>query len=339
MKSRLRDFWQLLKVLSFFKVVNALWVWMHFHLSKKTKWSSSLGYPISMSIEPTTACNLGCPECPSGLKKFNRPTGNLKVQNFESWVKDWSKHLIYLNFYFQGEPFIHPQLLQMIALAKKHRIYTAISTNGHFLTPAIVDQILAVGLDRIIISMDGFTQEVYEQYRVHGNVAFVKEGVQLLVNKKREKSSITPHIILQTLVVKPNEGEIDQIQHWAKEIGVDEVKWKTAQLYDPRDDHPLIPTHSAYSRYEKRNGKWAIKNELLDHCWRLWSGCVVTWDGRVVPCCFDKDAYYNMGSLMEFSLRQIWRNDLYQSFRKKVLRSRKEVDICANCSEGTRVWT
>jgi radical SAM protein with 4Fe4S-binding SPASM domain len=339
MSRKFHEFIGLCRVLTFYKIVNAIWVWFHFQLSKKTKWSNSLGYPISMSIEPTTACNLGCPECPSGLKKFNRPIGNLKLNDFEIWIKDWSRHLIYLNFYFQGEPFIHPQLLTMIELAKRNRIYTAISTNGHFLTTEVVDEVISVGLDRIIISMDGYTQEVYEQYRVRGSVELVKQGVQRLVEKRKECKSALPYIILQTLVVKPNEDEVDQICTWAKEIGVDEVKLKTAQLYDPKDDHPLMPSNPEYSRYKKRNGKWEIKNELLDHCWRLWSGCVVTWDGRVVPCCFDKDAKYEMGSLKDSSLKEIWQNSIYQSFRKKVLLSRKEVDICANCSEGTKVWT
>ena len=339
MRSRVHDFVGLIKVLTIFKIVNAAWVWFHFQLSKRIKWSSGLGYPISMSIEPTTACNLSCPECPSGLKSFNRPIGNLKVQNFDGWVKDWSKHLIYLNFYFQGEPFIHPQLLQMIALAKKNRIYTAVSTNGHFLSEEVVQKIIAVQLDRIIISMDGFSQSVYEQYRINGNVDTVKQGIQRLVNARRQAGMARPYIILQTLVVRPNEGEIGQIQSWAKETGVDEVKLKTAQLYEPKDNHPLMPSNPAYSRYRKKNGKWEIKNQLLDHCWRLWSGCVITWDGRVVPCCFDKDAHYNMGSLNELPLKEIWKNQAYQSFRKKVLQSRKQIDICSNCSEGTKVWT
>jgi radical SAM protein with 4Fe4S-binding SPASM domain len=159
------------------------------------------------------------------------------------------------------------------------------------------------------------------------------------VNARRQAGMARPYIILQTLVVRPNEGEIELIQSWAKESGVDEVKLKTAQLYEPKDNHPLMPSNPAYSRYRKKNGKWEIKNQLLDHCWRLWSGCVITWDGRVVPCCFDKDAHYNMGSLNELPLKEIWKNQAYQSFRKKVLQSRKQIDICSNCSEGTKVWT
>jgi radical SAM protein with 4Fe4S-binding SPASM domain len=65
---------------------------------------------------------------------------------------------------------------------------------------------------------------------------------------------------------------------------------------------------------------------------------VISWDGLVVPCCFDKDAQHTLGDLKGKSFKEIWHNDSYVQFRKQVLQSRKNIDICANCSEGTRVW-
>ena len=340
MINRIKDVIHLFRALTLYKVFNAAWVGLHFVISKRNKWNRHHGLPISMSVEPTTACNLGCPECPSGLKKFSRPTGNIKMHDFEKWMSEWSRHIIYLNFYFQGEPFIHPQIIAMIKRAHQKKVYTSVSTNGHFLQDTMVSKIIESGLDRIIISMDGFSQEVYEQYRVHGDVKQVMEGVSRLVSARRKARTSRPYIILQTLVVKPNESELNDIRKWALGIGADEVKWKTAQLYEPSGDHPLMPTQDKYRRYrENESGEWVIKNQLEDHCWRLWSSCVVTRDGRVVPCCFDKDASYDMGNLHNHRLTEIWQNELYMSFREKVLTSRKQVDICSNCSEGTRVWT
>jgi radical SAM protein with 4Fe4S-binding SPASM domain len=203
----------------------------------------------------------------------------------------------------------------------------------------MVSDIIDSGLDRIIISLDGFTQEVYEQYRVNGRVDEVKKAVELLVAEKRKRKVNHPHIIVQTLVVKPNEHEVDEIKAWSKSAGVNEVKWKTAQLYHPSDDHPLMPVNEKYRRYRKNaQGQWVIKSELDNHCWRLWSSCVITWDGGIVPCCFDKDAAYKMGSLRKQSLNEIWNNDDYKRFRSQLLNSRKSIDICSNCSEGTKVW-
>ncbi|HRN80686.1 MAG TPA: SPASM domain-containing protein, partial [Ferruginibacter sp.] len=73
-------------------------------------------------------------------------------------------------------------------------------------------------------------------------------------------------------------------------------------------------------------------------CWKLWHANVITFDGRVVPCCFDKDATHQLGNLATESFRDIWKNPNYRQFRKELLHSRKNIDICANCSEGLSVW-
>jgi radical SAM protein with 4Fe4S-binding SPASM domain len=70
----------------------------------------------------------------------------------------------------------------------------------------------------------------------------------------------------------------------------------------------------------------------------MWSSCVVTWDGKIVPCCFDKDAKHQLGDLAQNSLKTIWQNDKYVAFRKALLTNRQAIDICQNCTEGTKVW-
>ena len=93
------------------------------------------------------------------------------------------------------------------------------------------------------------------------------------------------------------------------------------------------------SRYKKnKDGKYIAKNKLANHCWKLWQANVITWDGMVVPCCFDKDASHQLGNLKNKSFKEIWHNDNYKQFRKELMTSRKNIDICANCSEGVSVW-
>jgi radical SAM protein with 4Fe4S-binding SPASM domain len=65
---------------------------------------------------------------------------------------------------------------------------------------------------------------------------------------------------------------------------------------------------------------------------------VITWDGRVVPCCFDKDAHHVLGDLGKQSFREVWNSDAYNAFRATLLRSRSDIDMCRNCSEGSPVW-
>lgn len=326
--------------LSLRRVGNALRVLSSYYLSKWLKKPVQWGYPISISFEPTTSCNLRCPECPSGLRAFTRPTGMLQQDFFRQTIDQLYKELLYLIFYFQGEPYLNPAFLDMVKYAADRGIYTATSTNAHYLNEENARRTVESGLDRLIISIDGTTQEVYEQYRVGGKLEKVLQGARNIVEWKKKLKSRTPFVFFQFLVVKPNEHQLEDIKRLAKEVGVDEVRFKTAQVYDYENDpNQLIPSIEKYSRYKKgKSGDMRIKNSLTNHCWRLWHATVITWDGLVVPCCFDKDALHQMGDLKQQNFREIWSNKAYQAFRTSILHSRKNIDICANCSEGTRVW-
>jgi radical SAM protein with 4Fe4S-binding SPASM domain len=297
------------------------------------------GMPISISIEPTTSCNLRCPECPSGLRSFTRPTGMLKDGLFQKIIDELSPTLSYLIFYFQGEPYLHPQFLSLVEYASQKKIYTATSTNAHYLDDANAKRTVQSGLDRLIISIDGTTQETYESYRVGGKLDKVIEGTKSIIRWKKELKSRTPHVIFQYLVVKPNQHQLEDVKQMAKKLGVDQVAFKTAQIYDYENGSDLIPTIEKYSRYKKNSeGKYSIKNQLLDHCWKMWHSCVITWDGKVVPCCFDKDAHFVLGDLNKNSFKEIWNGEKYNEFRSSLLRSRSEIEMCRNCTEGTKVW-
>ena len=185
---------------------------------------------MSISFEPTTSCNLRCPECPSGLRQFTRPTGMLGEDLYKRTIDELHKTLLYLIFYFQGEPYLHPQFLDLVRYATERNIYTATSTNAHYLTDANARKTVESGLDRLIISIDGTTQEVYQQYRVGGKLEKVLEGTKNILRWKRELKSRTPHVLFQFLVVKPNEHQIADVKRLARELGVDEVGLKTAQI-------------------------------------------------------------------------------------------------------------
>lgn len=295
--------------------------------------------PVSISIEPTTACNLGCPECPSGLKKFNRPTGNLKTNTNQKIIDAVAKKGLYVNFYFQGEPFIHPQFLALVQYARSKKLYTSTSTNAHFLSSDLAKKTVESGLDRLIISIDGTTQATYETYRVNGSLTKVIEGTKNVLEWKKKLKSATPHVIFQMLVVKPNEHQIEDAKQLAHELGVDEIRFKTAQVYEYENGNALIPENENYSRYQRMpDGRYKIKNKLENQCWRMWQGCVFTWDGTIVPCCFDKDAEHPLGNIQQHDFKAIWKGSTYHNFRKLILNSRKKIDICKNCSEGTKVF-
>jgi radical SAM protein with 4Fe4S-binding SPASM domain len=308
--------------------------------SRVTGRAEHRGLPISIAFEPTTSCNLRCPECPSGLRSFTRPTGMLGADLFRKTIDELYETLLYLTFYFQGEPYLHPQFLELVQYAARRRVYTATSTNAHYLNDENARKTVESGLDRLIVSIDGTTQETYQQYRVGGRLEKVLEGTRNIVRWKKKLRSRTPFVVFQFLVVRPNEHQIGEVRQLAHELGVDAVGLKTAQIYDYQNGSPLIPTIDRYSRYSRTaDGTYEIKNEMLSHCWKMWNSCVITWDGLVVPCCFDKDAHHRMGDLNSQTFKQLWSGEDYRHFRQLLLASRSKIEMCQNCTEGTRIWS
>lgn len=328
-----------LRKASFKRVWNAWLVLMSFYWSRLINKPVQWGLPISISVEPTTACNLKCPQCPSGLRSFSRPTGHLRIEDYQKWIEPIKNKIWSINFYFQGEPFVHPEINKAIRYANDRGIFTISSTNGHFLNQKQCIKIIESGLDQLTVSVDGTNQEVYEKYRIGGSFEKVMDGIKTLIHTKQELNSKKPFVILQLVIMKHNVHQLEELKSISTLLKVDALRLKTAQIYDYERGSEFIPEQEVYSRYKSgADRSYEIKNKLLNHCWRLWHAPVLTWDGKMVPCCFDKDADYPLGSLKQSSLKEIWQNSHYNDFRGSVIKSRKSISICQNCTEGTKVW-
>ncbi|WP_172674383.1 radical SAM/SPASM domain-containing protein [Persicobacter sp. CCB-QB2] len=338
-RAKVADGWSWLKKLSLIKLINMVKVRASYLLSGLVNHPIHWGMPLSLAVEPTTSCNLRCPECPSGLRQFSRPTGMMDLKPYQAWITELGPYLTFLNFYFQGEPFLNRRLIEMIQWANQQKIYTATSTNAHYLDEDTARKVVESGLDRLIISVDGTDQQTYEQYRIGGKLEKVIAGTEKVLKWKKALNSQKPFVIFQFLVVGPNEHQIEEVKALGESLGVDEVVLKSAQIYDYEQGSDLIPKKERYSRYVRRNGKYELKHKMANHCWRLWHSPVVTWDGSLIPCCFDKDATYSFGQWSEaLPLAEIWKGQKARQFKKGVLKNRQQIDICRNCTEGARVW-
>lgn len=336
-----------------YRLTNVIKISAGYVVSRITRRVIHLGKPIAISIEPTNTCNLHCPECPSGLRELTRPGGMMSLETFRSVIDQLSPQLSYLTLYFQGEPFLNGRFSDMVKYARSKNIFVGSSTNGHFLSSDTARRTVESGLNRLIISLDGTSQTTYASYRIGGSFEQVTQGIKNLVQAKKELNSGTPKIIIQFLVLKSNEHQIEEVIQLGKSLGVDKVELKSAQFYDYKQGNPLMPDNAKYSRYQKsprhhvttaprqNNTTYRLKNNFPRHCFRMWSGCVITWDGKVVPCCYDKDAEHQLGDLTKQSFMEIWKNYKYHDFRKQILSHREKIDICQNCTEGmgiSAIW-
>ena len=320
--------------------------------------------PTFVSVEPANFCQLHCPECPVGIASSpNRPIASgvpeksadfggalspnrvMSLTIFERVLEQVLRTAHTMQFYFQGEPLLNKQLPEMIAMAQKVGLYTIVSTNAQVLTKDMANKLVKSGLSRIIVSIDGFSEESYAAYRVGGSLHRALEGLQFLHEAKEQcRSSI--RIELQVLRLKTNEHEWSWIKKNYKKLGATHLVFKTAQLYNFKHGHPLMPTDERYSRYKKiADGTYVHKSSPLHStpytihrafgalCLRLWSGCVITTTGDILPCCYDKEHHHPLGNIVDQSLANIFHSKKANALRRCILkRDGHTPAMCNNCA-------
>ncbi|MGE5805906.1 MAG: radical SAM/SPASM domain-containing protein [Ignavibacteria bacterium] len=326
----------LFKYLNAARTVNIIKVFTSFVISRFLDNPVVWGMPVSFSIEPTNYCNLRCPECPSGLGTLTRPLGFLDIENFKKFVDQVYRQSFYMQLYFQGEPFLHKDLLEMISYAQSRNVYISISTNGHFISGKNIEELFNNPPDKIIFSLDGLDEKSYQAYRIGGSFAKAESALRLLVQAKKKSNKKKPFIELQFLVMKQNEHFAEEVIEYGEKLGVDKITLKTMQVTSYENAINFLPENKKYRRYTLTENKFKIKSSLSNHCFLLWKTSVITWDGKVVPCCFDKDAQFQLGNVFDKEFKYIWKSVHYKEFRKKILTGRKNVEMCTNCTSGIK---
>ncbi len=296
------------------------------------------GKPFAVSVEPGTACTLYCPECPTGAGMLKRPKGSASLSWYEKLLSELSPELTVLNLYLQGEPLMHPDLPKMVKLASDRNIYVITSTNGQVFSEDLAIELVASGLSEIYFSLDGVTQQTYEKYRKGGDIEKVKNAIKTLSNVKKKLGKRNPHVVAQFIVFKHNEHEVNDFKELAKQLGADKAEIKNAQFNKFSNSEVEAPLDKQLRRYTSINSLM-LKGRTYNHCWRSWMSVVFTWEGVALPCCYDKNGDYALGSVEDNGFEKIWNGEKSNSFRRTVLKNKTKINICSNCPEGRAFFT
>ena len=317
------------------KIINLVLVRLSYLLSILLKRPIVWGMPFFISIEPASICNLECPQCPVGKGDIIRQNKLIDDQLFKGLLDRLSRKSLVANLSFQGEPLMNKNFHELVKIANSKGLFTICSTNGLLITSEVALKLVQSGLDRIIVSLDGIDQETYSKYRRSGDLNRVISGIRALSDARKKAGQKFPFIIVQFLVFRHNQHQVGQIKDLGKMLGADKVLIKSSQIEYQDTAAEWLPEKSKYRRYAfDENGELVLKRKIRNHCRRIWETSVVTTDGMVVPCCFDKRAEFSMGSILESGFESIWKNEEYMNFRRTVLRQRSGITICNNCTEG-----
>jgi radical SAM protein with 4Fe4S-binding SPASM domain len=306
----------------------------NFRLARKEEEEKKLrlkSKPYHFVIEPTNVCNLHCPLCSTGINAETRSKGTLTLEKFKKLIdeiKDFALELYLQNW---GESTLVKTLPEMIKYATDNKIFVNLSTNLSInYSDEYLENLLKSGLGKLVIDVDGTTQETYEQYRVGGKLDVVLENTRKAIKFKKENNLKFPIITTKMLVMKHNEHQIDAFKKLSKELDVDQIELNNIQM-NPNTAKSWLPDNPEfrYASYEKTGS--------VEPCHWPWSGFVVNWNGDVAPCCIVDDSDSDFGNILDDGLEKIWNNEYYVSARSEFSKEKdiSKSTICNICKNDT----
>lgn len=283
------------------------------------------------TIEPTNICNFRCPLCPT--PKLKREKGILSYENFKTMMKNFNLPLKVVAFNWAGEPLLNPELFDIVHLAESKGIRTTLSTNVSHLDKYKY-KVFESQLSVLKLAIDGATAETYSKFRVGGNFDKVIENAIEVCRIKKQHNFEKPYIVIQLIVTKDSEREIDSMKILAKSIGADQLQLKSLSLgslstQDMRAERAKdwLPEDKRLSRYRIVDGKVEIRGRKALCPWLRKT--VIYWNGDVGMCCHDYEGTMVAGNILKKKFKDIWNSKRYRELRKIAIR--QESEVCQNC--------
>lgn len=274
--------------------------------------------PEVFAIESTNYCNIKCVMCPRGEPDImRRPLGHMSNAVLKRVIDqaEYFTQPVWLHWF--GEPLMNPNLFRQIDIAKQKVPNLGISTNATLLHEKNHMRILESQLDSIMIAIDGDTKEVYERVRKSARFTFeeVCANAEAFLARRELLGLKRPWVTLSIIVMDETEGDLERFkQHW-EQRGADEVLFKPFANWGGQGS-------TTFDDLEVIGQRAKLASPRAHPCKYLWESMVVTWDGRVVPCCFDFDAKLVLGDLKTQTMDEIWNGPAYIELRKAEVEGR-----------------
>lgn len=255
-------------------------------------------------------------------------------------MEECGPYLWEVNLYNWGEPLLNKELFEMIKYSKIYKVRVSISTNLNHFNNSICSDLVLSGVDEVVVSLDGTSQESVSKYQVGNDFKKVVANIKKLATCKKALNKKTPAITWRFLVNRFNENEIGNAKKLSREIGVDNLKINKFRcdmgkelLFDNDEQFKNVsswlPTNESLSYYDyadKRKKK--IKN-----CRWLWLKSSINWNGSVSPCCAVWYEKYDFGNIRDNSFKKIWNSAKYKEARE--ISRKKDIispdNICSIC--------
>ncbi|WP_170291914.1 radical SAM protein [Heliobacterium mobile] len=306
--------------------------------------------PVHAHIEPTTICNLRCHSCINhALPKARR--GVMSLEDYKR-VLDAIPTLNDVSLIGLGEPFTHPDILQMALETRSRNIVVRTVTNG-MLLQRFDRQLILESFDELVFSIDGASPMVLESLREGSDWELFIENLSALHETKKQKKLKTP-ITSNTVLSDKNLGEVPGIFELALRFGFSKLRFVFAvdtvgtdtgstnmqekrkdiealKIRDEKLESELREQIESLSRKYGLPASFSGSQPYAPNCWWPIRGVYVTFDGFVTPCCLRMDPeVIHFGNLFNESFLSIWNGERYRGFRQ-TFQEKQVPAICRSC--------
>ena len=269
-------------------------------------------------VEPTTACNLRCRICVRN--SWSEPMGSMQMATYRRLVDGLREvpSLRTMAFWGFGEPLLHPDIVEMVTLAKELGAKTELITNGLLLDREMAEGLVMAGLDTLVVSVDGTSPESHADIRSGADFRLVQENVEGLHAVRGANSRDNPEIGLEFVVTRRNISELPNLRRLAYSMEASFVVVTNVLPYTEEFKEEILYWLATGSSYSLVRSRWFpeivlprmdARREYLEpllgllrqggvidplprrsdgtegYCRFVGEGAVaVAWDGEVSPC-------------------------------------------------------
>lgn len=268
-------------------------------------------FPLFIDLEVTSTCNLRCPFCATTFRGGRIKKGFMSFDTVKKILDEGADNNLYgVKFNIRGEPLLHPQIHDFVKYAKtKGLIDVYFNTNAMLLSEEVANKLIDVGLDRLSISFEGYTKDVYEKHRVGANYEAVLSNIENLQSLKKRRGVEHPKIRIQAVML-PDISTLfeDYKKFWIERA--DEVGFL---------DYKVMNVRKKGVKYQ-----WA--------CPQIWQRMAIWWNGIILPCNHDDDGLIALGSINEMTIKQAWFSEKLNNIREMHKSGlAHEISACNGC--------
>jgi MoaA/NifB/PqqE/SkfB family radical SAM enzyme len=297
-------------------------------------------HPYLLIIDPCNYCNLQCPLCPTGIGQLGREQAMLSFEHFRQYFDPFAPYLFEAYMHNWGESLLNKQVFKMIEHAQESNVGTNLSSNMVKTSSDDIDKLLDCGLEYLVVSLDGTSQETYVQYRVRGNYERVVENMSELLRRRQARGKKTPKVEWQFIVMKQNQHQVAEAEALSRKLGVDYMRFIPVGMPFEFRNRKQVADQWYPTEFEGRTFSDHTEQQFGQAakpapCFYLYRSVVVNPDGGVSPCCVVYKKNRDFAELTPgIDVHAMWNNEKYHSARSlyssTVLPNRRATvcDVC-----------